>query len=176
MGSGLVVAFDIYDNEGGEAPAIDIRYKSETIATKKLNISAMRTGDAYANIGVRVNRTGTLDLYYGNTAVFYNLPLPNYTPFGAGRFGWGARTGGLNENQWLDDLKIALNTQPPVVEPPKFTSIKANQDGTITVTWTGGGTLQAAQTVNGSYQDVTGATSPHTFTPDTPMLFGRIRK
>ncbi len=59
---------------------------------------------------------------------------------------------------------------------PQFTSIRQNANGTITVEWTGGGTLQAAPTVNGPWQDVAGATSPFTFTPDQPALFGRLRK
>lgn len=59
---------------------------------------------------------------------------------------------------------------------PQFTSITRSANGTITVEWTGGGTLQAAPTVTGPWQDVTGASSPYTFTPDQPALFGRIRK
>lgn len=54
--------------------------------------------------------------------------------------------------------------------------IALNPNGTITVSWTEGGTLQAAPSVTGPWQDVTGATSPYTFTPSASMLFGRIRK
>jgi hypothetical protein len=64
---------------------------------------------------------------------------------------------------------------PPPLKP-KFTSIKVNANGSITVEWTGGGTLQAGATVIGPWQDVTGATSPYTFTPSSAMLFGRIKK
>ncbi|MBK9140451.1 MAG: hypothetical protein IPM17_17110 [Verrucomicrobia bacterium] len=59
---------------------------------------------------------------------------------------------------------------------PQFTSIRQNANGTITIEWTGGGTLQAAPAVTGPWQDVPGATSPFTFTPDQPAQFGRIRK
>jgi hypothetical protein len=61
-------------------------------------------------------------------------------------------------------------------EPPRFQSIVRNANGTITVTWSGGGTLQAAPSVTGPWVDVTGATSPYTFTPTEQMLFGRIRR
>jgi hypothetical protein len=64
----------------------------------------------------------------------------------------------------------------PVVVAPKFASITKGADGKITVVWDGGGTLQAAESINGPWQDVTGATSPHTFTPTSTMLFGRIKK
>lgn len=64
------------------------------------------------------------------------------------------------------------------VTAPQFTSIKLNTDGSITINWTGGGTLQAAPTVNGPWADVNNAASPYTFTPNAnaPVLFGRIRK
>ncbi len=61
-------------------------------------------------------------------------------------------------------------------EAPKFTSIVKNADGTFTITWTGGGTLQAAPVVNGPYTDVPGATSPYKVTPTGASLFGRIRQ
>ena len=60
--------------------------------------------------------------------------------------------------------------------PPQITSIKQNANGSITIEWTGGGTLQASPDfVN--WQDVTGAKSPYTFTPNpaAPYLFGRIK-
>lgn len=67
---------------------------------------------------------------------------------------------------------------PAPAEGPKFTSIKKNTDGTITIEWTGGGTLQAAASLTAPvvWQDVTGATSPYTFTPTAAQLFGRIRQ
>ncbi|MCP5520311.1 MAG: hypothetical protein H7A46_02030 [Verrucomicrobiales bacterium] len=64
--------------------------------------------------------------------------------------------------------------QPPVQGDLEFTSIVKNQDGSITIEWVGGGTLQAAPTVNGPWENVDGATSPFTFAPDGPALFGRL--
>jgi hypothetical protein len=57
---------------------------------------------------------------------------------------------------------------------PEFTGIRINANGSITIEWTGGGTLQAAPTVTGPWQTVTGATSPYTFTPTAASLFGRL--
>jgi hypothetical protein len=64
----------------------------------------------------------------------------------------------------------------PVVAAPKITSITKGADGKITVTWDGGGTLQAAESITGPWQDVTGATSPYSFAPSSSMMFGRIKK
>ena len=60
--------------------------------------------------------------------------------------------------------------------PPAFTSIAKKPDGSITIEWTGGGTLQAGATVTGPWQDVAGATSPYNFKPTLAALFGRIKK
>jgi hypothetical protein len=178
IGSGLVVAFDIYDNGGGEAPAIDVRYKGEQVATRKLDISVLETGDSFVPVGVRINRVGTLDLYYSITAICRDLPLPRFTPLGMGRFGWGARTGGLNENHWLDDVRISLNTQPLPVEKPTFTKIGRNDDGTITLVWTGGGTLQQTTSLTPPIQwsDVPGAASPYSMNRTGTAQFFRVRR
>ncbi len=66
--------------------------------------------------------------------------------------------------------------EAPAAEKPRITRIVANAEGTITVEWTGGGTLQAAISILGPWQDVAGATSPYTFTPEAPVMFGRIRQ
>jgi len=64
----------------------------------------------------------------------------------------------------------------PCAGQPEIT-VTRNTDGTITISWTNGGTLQAATNILGPWQDVT-ATSPYTFTPEAgvPYLFGRIKK
>ncbi len=75
------------------------------------------------------------------------------------------------------DWDFMLLAPAGVEEPaPRFTGIRRNENGTITVEWTGGGVLQAAPSVTGPWQDVPGATSPYTFTPSEAMLFGRIRR
>jgi hypothetical protein len=58
----------------------------------------------------------------------------------------------------------------------KFTKVTRNANGTITLEWTGGGTLEASPSVTGPWQAIAGATSPYTFTPTAVRLFGRIRQ
>lgn len=57
---------------------------------------------------------------------------------------------------------------------PEFTGFQLNENGSITIQWTGGGTLQTAPAVTGPWQNVAGATSPYTVTPTTPGWFSRI--
>jgi hypothetical protein len=82
----------------------------------------------------------------------------------------------LRFNSQNGDWDFMLFVPAGGAEPPKFSKVSKNANGTITVEWTGGGTLQAAPTVLGPWQDVTGATSPYTITPDQAMLYGRIRQ
>ncbi len=61
---------------------------------------------------------------------------------------------------------------------PEFTRVALNPNGTVTIEWTGGGTLQAGPSINGPWADVPGATSPFILTPDPAVgqLFGRLRQ
>ena len=72
-------------------------------------------------------------------------------------------------------------TVPPVVPfsvaplgPLAMPTVKITSDGTnLTITYTG--TLQSADTVNGGYTDVTGASSPYTVNTSTGSKFFRAR-
>jgi hypothetical protein len=132
----------------------------------------LRTGDVFKPIGVRVSRAGLLDLYYGDTAVYRGLALPAFTPFGEGRFAWGARTGGLNDNHWMDEVTISLNTQP--AEGPVLGISTAG--GNVTVTWTGGGVLQSTTTFPTGWNDVAGAVSGYTTPTTGDVRYFRVRQ
>lgn len=62
------------------------------------------------------------------------------------------------------------------IPTPKITGLTKNADGSLTLEWTGGGTLQAAPAVTGPWQDVAGATSPYKLSPSEAAMFGRIKK
>ena len=70
--------------------------------------------------------------------------------------------------------------QSTLPEGPKFTKFQVNANGSITIEWTGTGTLETTPslTPNATWTPITGATSPFTFTPQAgvPVLFGRIKQ
>ncbi len=73
------------------------------------------------------------------------------------------------------DFDFLILTPAPT-ERPMFTKTTLNANGTLTLEWTGGGTLQAGPSINGPWAPMAGATSPYTFTPDPAVgqLYGRI--
>jgi hypothetical protein len=166
LGSGLTVTFDIYDNGGGEAPAIDVTYRGVVIASTKVPIALLDTGDAYVPTIIRVEEDGTLDVVYDNQVIYHNLALPGFTNVVGGRFGWGARTGGSSANQWIDNIQIATDT----TAAPRLTISHVGSN--VTVSWTAG-QLQSAPAITGPWSTETGATSPTTFNNTTGMRFFR---
>ncbi len=109
-GTGLTVAFDTYDNGGGEAPAIDIKKAGVVIASAK-GIGGVFRNNTFQPVRINVDIDGSLDLSVGSTVVYTNL-LGAFTPT-AGRFGLGARTGGSADNHWVDDLSITTRLDTP---------------------------------------------------------------
>lgn len=66
-------------------------------------------------------------------------------------------------------------TTEPYIEQPQFTGMTRNPDRTLTLTWTGQGTLQAAPDPAGPFEDIFGATSPYTFLPKDRMKFFQLK-
>jgi hypothetical protein len=124
-GTGVIVAFDIYDNGGGEAPAVEVKYGGNSIAIKKFAKADMVTG-VFEDVQIQVTRGGTISVTYKGQKICENLMLPEYAPM-AGRFAIGARTGGENANQWIDDLSItttkSTSTAPVVTKQPQSQTV-----------------------------------------------------
>lgn len=58
----------------------------------------------------------------------------------------------------------------------KFTSVKMNPNGTMTLEWMGGGMLQSAPAASGPWADVSAATSPYNWTPAGQNQFWRLKR
>jgi hypothetical protein len=91
--------------------------------------------------------------------------------------------GGTTTLRWQYDSGDAdyLVFVPSGGGQPEFTGVTKNTDGSLTVSWTGGGTLQVTSDLGATpiqWTDVTGQASPYTFTPQAnqPHLFARIKQ
>ena len=68
------------------------------------------------------------------TAIFNDLPTGGFSPI-PGRFGFGARTGGLNDNHFIDDLTI-ITDQPshPIVTSSSPRGNAVRPDAVVNIT------------------------------------------
>jgi hypothetical protein len=177
-GSGLILSFDIYDNtnENPPAPSIDARYNGQLVGTRPMPYTEIETGTEFADLFVRIENDGTLDVHYKGKILFHNVQLPGFTPLTDAAFAIGARTGGLNENQWIDDLQIATSTGG-VTTPPEL-SISQSATGALTVSWTGGGTLQSTESLGAgaNWTPVAGAATPYTAPNEGKLRFFRVAR
>jgi hypothetical protein len=77
------------------------------------------------------------------------------------------------------DLEMAVDlsvvSPQPVVVGPRLTIVR-NGDGTVTVSWPGGGTLQQSTDLNSpsNWMSIIGQTSPYTTTPSGTQRFFRV--
>src|SRR4030095_15684552 len=117
----LRFGWDIYNNpDTPPAPRINVMVGGTIVASKPYTIAGITTsGDVttwWTDVHIRLNADGSLNLDYKGTNVFTNFFVPGYQAFAnvasPVRFGLGARTGGLNANQWVDNLQITTFTQP----------------------------------------------------------------
>ncbi|MBM3847653.1 MAG: hypothetical protein FJ405_15375, partial [Verrucomicrobia bacterium] len=115
VGSGLRVSFDSFNNGGGEAPAVEVWFQNQIIATKR--VTFLLTGPNFVDVRIHVDRDGTLDVSYAGNAVFENLLC--YSPV-AGRFSFGANASATRfvgdpiDMHWIDDLTIVTE---PLAKP-----------------------------------------------------------
>ncbi len=109
-GSGLSICFDTYQNTGEVAPAIDLKSDRTTLSSVTGIGPVFRPGQ-FVDVWIQVKSDNTLSMTVDTTVIFTNF----YGAFmaSAGRFGFGAGTGGSQgDHHWIDDLRIETITEP----------------------------------------------------------------
>ena len=150
-GSGLIFSFDTYDN-GSEtplAPLIDVALGGTKLATIKRTIATITT-NSFVHVHIHLNADGSLNFDYRGQTLFTNFFLPGYQNMVnaalPGRFGFGARTGGSNENAFVDNLQITTFLLPLVgiSQQPFSQTVLQGDDATfdVRVANTNGATYQ----------------------------------
>jgi hypothetical protein len=169
IGNGLIVSADTFinDNSNPEAPSFNVYWNGAPVVKKLVPLDAIYTGNynpdptlQYADVFIRVNSNGTLDVQYHGNVIFNHLVLPGYSSIAGGVFALGGATGGLNETHWVDN--IAIKTTVGANAP---TLGAARNGNSLSLTWPPGFKLQSATRVAPApvpWTDVTGATSPYT--------------
>lgn len=143
VGTGLSVCFDVYDNGGGEAPAIDIKYKGQLVATKKIALSSLETGASFAHVQIYLSSDAMINVLYKGSLVHSNVAVKAFTPVAGGQFVLAARTGVYTENVWIDNLQISAIPTATTPYPPAITSqpvsatVTEGEEATFSVSATG---------------------------------------
>lgn len=176
-GNGLSITFDTYDNgnETPPAPSIDVKYKGAVIASTQIPFQQLDTGGNFFTVLLRVDPDGKLFLSYGERVLYNGLQLPNYTFTAAGRFGFYGNTGGLNANQWVDNILIkGTQSSGPltVLTQPANATVITGSSATFTVGLSdpNGASYQwQKQSLGGSFTNIPGATASSHTTPLTTL-------
>jgi hypothetical protein len=122
LGTGLSINFDTFDNDFGqgnpEAPAIEIKVGGALVSRVFTQVSqgASVTAPNYWLVSIVLDADGTIDVSYNSSSIFANLAT-GYVPTVGSRFGFGARTGGADDNHWIDDLSITTRVGATIPEP-----------------------------------------------------------
>jgi hypothetical protein len=132
-GSGLTVAFDTFDNGGGEAPAVNARWRGIELAVARPGLATMLTSDGgtspWADVLVRMDEDGTLDVAFDGVSIFSNLQTP-YIPQVGARLGIGGQTGGFFTTIAVDDFTFSTRSSVVAFNSTKeFSVANGNPNG-----------------------------------------------
>jgi hypothetical protein len=134
--TGLTIAFDLFDNGGGEAPAIDVKVNGVTVAHKIVDVFYLLS-DPYSPAAISLTKNGLLSVAFKGQTVYTNLYLEGYAPAVGDRFAIGARTGGSTAHQFVDDLNLttveAVPTAPTITTPPASATVAERAPVTFSV-------------------------------------------
>jgi hypothetical protein len=160
-GNGIIVCFDTYDNGASEAPAVDVKYAGAVLAHTAFAKADLVTG-TFEDVFIQLTRSGMLNVGYKGQVLYTNLVLPDFTPM-AGLFAIGARTGGENAMQWIDDLSVqtvvaGAPVAPAITSDPQNQTIPEGSSTTFTVGFDGSAPLTFEWYKNNSL--IAGANGP----------------
>lgn len=179
-GSGITVSLDTYDNGGGEAPAVDVKYGGTEVDTKKVTKITL-VNNKYVDVTIQLNAGGTISVSHNTTNYYAKLALPGFAPISGGKILIGARTGGEREIHLVDDFAILINADLPteipkgpdvpaptvaITSPANGAAFPSGVSATITATATanGGRTISKVEFFSGTSKLGESATAPYSIT------------
>ena len=157
-GSGLIIAFDTWDNAGSDtAPSIELIWNGTNLAVVSMAdpreggrapVTAIpidpMTGQlmtlstdavGFAPVRIKLDSDGTVDVSYKSVLVLQNVPIPGFTSIAKARFGFGARTAGANATHWIDNLQLTGLPACPTPGAPLL-MIAPDGPGQASLSWT----------------------------------------
>jgi hypothetical protein len=141
-GSGLSVCFITYDDGSGTAPAIDVKWGYNLIGHFKTTDAFLSNQGTNADVMIRLNTDGTLDMTYRCVSIFTRLPIPGYQPQFNSRFGLASESLYLNgalfgeESVWIQNVLLQLFVDA-TSGVPRFTSMAPQLPSGLTINGAG---------------------------------------
>jgi ribosomal protein S17E len=118
--TGLSLTFDTFNNAGAEETfggqttfgRIELKYNGAVIAVSppvatRTDTDGNQATQTFADVSVEHNAAG-LTAKFGSTVLFSGIDVPGYAPASDWQFIMGARTGAVNDDHFVDDLKIVV--------------------------------------------------------------------
>jgi len=157
MVNGLAINFDTWDNAGVDdastAPNVDVKVGGNIVAYQALagdreggrapsgpivtdpatgQPMSYKTGTGFTDVRIRVDADGTVDVDFKGVRVVDNVQSGLTFPLNNARIAFGARTGGANDNHWIDDMLIlGYYNDALVVAYPEQTASSAEAGQTV---------------------------------------------
>jgi hypothetical protein len=103
---GLAVLFDTYPNNAALEPRMAVKWNGVQFVTRGPLPNTVLAVGTFVPVQIAVDPDGTVDVWYNNSQIFTNVPIPGFAPIANSAFQFGARTGGLAEDAWIDNLCI----------------------------------------------------------------------
>jgi hypothetical protein len=130
LGNGLSITFDTYNNGGTDGVGFEVKYNGVRIAFAPVASGVLRT-NTYVPVSIQTNALGQITLTHNGAVIFNKLTIPGWAPQADWQFSLAARTGGLTDNHWVDNLRISSTSTASITvnsvnDAPDFT-IGANQ-------------------------------------------------
>ncbi|MFA7256985.1 MAG: hypothetical protein WC047_05365 [Kiritimatiellales bacterium] len=112
-GSMLSIGWDTYNNGGSDPQSIEVFVNGVSAGnnTAVPPVIASSLSGPFQSVFINWDANG-LDVTYGGTAVFTDLDISGFTPLTGAQFAFAARTGGENEDVFIDNVNINTIPEP----------------------------------------------------------------
>ena len=129
MPGGLSIAWDIYNNGGGDVPSVEVFCNGVSVGNSPRTFSFDET---YRTVAVHWDASG-LNVTYDGVVIFTGLATPGFVPVAGNRFAFSARNEPSNTmNMFLDDMVITTVIEQPVESGgPVISEFMANNSQTL---------------------------------------------
>ncbi len=131
-GTGVSFTIDTWDGGSGPDTGIEIKWQAARIAF--LHIPRTSEGndnfickDVFVDTSASVSSSGLATFTYNGNTI--SATIPGWTGIANGAFDFAARTGGENDNMWIDDVCINNFTIGPIyftLQPQDVTALEGN--------------------------------------------------